>query len=107
VIVSGTPKREIQVKVEAFAHAAADISERGMASIHLDMRSIMENIIKLITVLQKAHQINMQVRKMPLGDGDGEGDQACVAVDLSLLAGQTPTGPAGDIAGKTAPHKPR
>ncbi len=35
------------------------------------------------------------------------GDQACVVVDLAPLAGQTPTGPDGDVAGKTAPHKPR
>jgi hypothetical protein len=43
VIVLGTPKREIQVKVKAFAHAAADVSERGMASVHLDV-SIMVKI---------------------------------------------------------------
>jgi hypothetical protein len=49
----------------------------------------------------------MQVRKMPLGDGDGLGDQACVAVDLAPLAGQTPGGPTGDVAVKTTPHKPR
>ncbi len=47
----------------------------------------------------------MEVRKTPFGDGDGEGDQACVAVDLAPLSGQTP--PDGDVAGKTAPHKPR
>jgi hypothetical protein len=41
VIISGTPKREIQVKVKAFAHAAMDISERGMASIHLKVQSKM------------------------------------------------------------------
>ncbi len=49
----------------------------------------------------------MQVRKTLLGDGDRLGDQACVAVDLAPLAGQTPAGPAGDVAGKTTPHKPR
>ncbi len=38
---------------------------------------------------------------MPLRDGDGEGDQACAAVDLAPLAGQTPAGPGGDVAGKT------
>ncbi len=38
-------------------------------------------------------------------DGDGEGDQACVAVNLAPLAGQAPVGPGGDVAGKTAPHK--
>jgi hypothetical protein len=47
------------------------------------------------------------VRKTSLRDGDVEGNQACVAVDLAPLAGQTPAGPGGDIAGKTAPSKPR
>ncbi len=41
----------------------------------------------------------MKVRKTPLGDGDGLGDQVCVAVDLAPLAGQTPKGPGGDVAG--------
>jgi hypothetical protein len=40
VIVSGTPKLEIQVKVKAFAHAAADVSERRMAAIGLDVQSV-------------------------------------------------------------------
>jgi hypothetical protein len=48
----------------------------------------------------------MEVTKKSLGDGDGLGDQACVAADLAPLAGQTPAGPGGDVAGKTAPHKP-
>jgi hypothetical protein len=43
----------------------------------------------------------MEVRKTPLGDGDGLGNQACEALDLALLAGQTPVGPSGDVAGKT------
>ncbi len=49
----------------------------------------------------------MKVRKTLLRDGDGLGNQACVAVDLAPLAGQTPAGPGGDVAGKTAPHKSR
>jgi hypothetical protein len=49
----------------------------------------------------------MEVRKTPFGDGDWEGDQACVAVELAPLSGQTPAGPGGDVAGKTVPHKPR
>jgi hypothetical protein len=44
VIVLGTPRREIQVKVKAFVHASVDVSERGMASIHLDVQSIMVKI---------------------------------------------------------------
>jgi hypothetical protein len=66
-----------------------------------------KNIIKTITVLQWDHQINMKMRKTPLRDGDREGDQACVAVDLAPRAGQTTAGSGGDVAGKTAPYKPR
>jgi hypothetical protein len=40
VIVSGTPRCEIQENVQAFAHAA-DISESRTASIHLDVQSMM------------------------------------------------------------------
>jgi hypothetical protein len=45
-----------------------------------------KNVIKIITVLQRAHQIYMEVRKTPLWDGDGLGNQACVAVNLAPLA---------------------
>jgi hypothetical protein len=44
VIISGTPKWEIQEKVKAFAHATADVSKRGTASIYLDVQSIMVKI---------------------------------------------------------------
>ncbi len=47
----------------------------------------------------------MKVRKTSLRDGDGLGGQARVAVDLAPLAGQTPVGPGGDVAGETAPHE--
>jgi hypothetical protein len=40
VINSGTPKWDIQEKVNAFAHAAADVSTRGIASIHFDVQSM-------------------------------------------------------------------
>jgi hypothetical protein len=45
--------------------------------------------------------------KNSLRDGDGLGNQARVAVDLAPLAGQTPAGLGGDVAGKTAPHESR
>jgi hypothetical protein len=37
VIVSGTPKLEIQEKVNAFVHAATDVLKNEIASIHLDV----------------------------------------------------------------------
>jgi hypothetical protein len=40
VIVSGTPKREIQEKTKALAHTVADVADKEMASIHLDVRSM-------------------------------------------------------------------
>jgi hypothetical protein len=41
VIALGTPKRVIQEKTKALVHAAADISENRMASIHLNVQSVM------------------------------------------------------------------
>jgi hypothetical protein len=63
-------------------------------------------MIKIVTVLQRAHQTYMEVRKTPLRNGDGLGNQVCMIVNLAPLAGQTPAGPGGDVAGKTVPHKP-
>jgi hypothetical protein len=80
--VLGTPKWEIQENVKAFMHAAKDVSERGIASIYL----------------QWAHQIHVKVRKTSSWDGDGLGSQACVAMDLAPLAGQTLVGLGGDVA---------
>jgi hypothetical protein len=40
------------------------------------------------------------------GWGWGGGPGVC-GMDLAPLAGQTPAGPGGDVAGETAPHKPR
>jgi hypothetical protein len=48
----------------------------------------------------------MEERKKALRDVDGLGGQACVAVDLASLAGQTPAGPGSDVAEQSAPHKP-
>ncbi len=40
VIISSTPKQVIQEKTKARVHTAANVSERGIASIHLDVRSM-------------------------------------------------------------------
>ncbi len=40
VIFSGTPKRDIQENINAHVHAAAEISVKGTASIHLDVPSM-------------------------------------------------------------------
>ncbi len=40
VIVLGTPKQDIQEKVNIFAHATTDVSTRRIASIHFDMQSM-------------------------------------------------------------------
>jgi hypothetical protein len=40
VIVSGTPKQVIQEKKQACVHTATEVSESGIASIHLDVRSM-------------------------------------------------------------------
>jgi hypothetical protein len=40
VIILGTSKWDIQENINARAHAAAEISDKGTASIHLDVRSM-------------------------------------------------------------------
>jgi hypothetical protein len=40
VIISGTPKWEIQEEIKTLAHAAADVSDKEIASIHLDVQSM-------------------------------------------------------------------
>jgi hypothetical protein len=40
VIVSAISNLEIQEEIKALAHAAADVSDKGMASIHLDVQSV-------------------------------------------------------------------
>jgi hypothetical protein len=80
VIVLGTPKRVIQEKTKAPAHADMVFSERRIASIHLIVRSM---IVKMKT------------------------QQAGVAVDLALLAVLAGSRPVGDVIGEPAPDKSR
>jgi hypothetical protein len=80
VIISGTPKRVIQEKTKAHVHADMVFSERGIASIHLDVRSM--------------------IMKMKM-------QQAGVAVDLALLAVLAGSRPVGDVVGEQAPDKSR
>ncbi len=90
MIVYGTPKWVIQEKTKACAHASADVSERGIAPIHLDVRSMIEKMwLQLLLYCKKrAHQVNVEMSKAPLMDGDGLRQQAGVAVDLAPLAVQ-------------------
>jgi hypothetical protein len=46
----------------------------------------------------------MKVRTTSLRDGDGLGGQARVAVDLALLAGQTPGGPGAVMSLESPRH---
>jgi hypothetical protein len=51
-----------------------------------------------------AHQVNVEMSKPPLRDGDGLLQQVGVAVDLAVQAGFCPP---GDIVGKAVRDKPR
>jgi hypothetical protein len=50
VIDSGTSKREIQEEIKALVQAAVDVSNKGIASIHVDVQSVTVKI-KLQPVL--------------------------------------------------------
>jgi hypothetical protein len=69
VIVSGTPKPDIQEKVNAFAHAAADVPTRGIASIqgqeeclHNDVKRV---IIKKMSFRHQCKKIGLRGRPNP------------------------------------------
>ncbi len=91
MIVLGTPKREIQEEIQALAHADADVSDKGMASIHLD--------VQLMTV-----KIKLQP---PLYCKGPTKLQAGVAMDLGLLAVEAGSRLGGDVNGEPSPDKPR
>jgi hypothetical protein len=78
LIVSCTLKRVIQEKTKARAHAAVEISESGMASIHLDVQSMMVKmqLQLLLYCTVRAHQVDVKVSKPSLRDGDGLQQQA-------------------------------
>ncbi len=48
----------------------------------------------------------MEVRKHRYGIGMGWGARHVWRWILPLLAGQTPSGPGGDVTGESAPQKP-
>ncbi len=62
-------------------------------------------MVATIAVLLRAHQVDVEVSKPPLRDGDGLWQQASVAVDLALLAVQAGYRPVGDVIGKPAPDE--
>ncbi len=55
----------------------------------------------------KAYQVDVEVSKPSLRDGDGLLQQAGVVVDLALLAVQVGSRPVGDVVGEPAPDKSR
>jgi hypothetical protein len=66
-----------------------------------------QNVVATITVLLRAHQVNVEMSKLPLRDGDGLRQQAGVAVYLALLAEQAGSCPVGDVVGEPTPDKSR
>jgi hypothetical protein len=66
-----------------------------------------ENKIAIATVLQGSHQINVEMRKTLLQEGDRLQLQACVAKNLGLLAVEAGSQPGGDVGGEPSPDKPR
>ncbi len=74
-IVSGTPKQVIQEKTKAIAHAADRCFRKGAASIHLDVRSMIMKCGCNHFCIVRAHQVNVEMSKPPLGMGMGCGSR--------------------------------
>jgi hypothetical protein len=62
-----------------------------------------ENEIATTTILQGSHQINVEMRKTALRDGNWLQWQEGVAVNLGLLAVEANARPGGDVIGKSSP----
>jgi hypothetical protein len=60
-----------------------------------------KNITAIVTILQRAHQIDVKVREPPLVDRDVQGLCPGMAMNLALLAVQAGFGPGCHILGKT------
>ncbi len=104
MIVSGTSKRKIQEKTKALAHAATDVSDKGMASIHLDVQSMTVKIkLKPPLTTTCNGPTNVVMRKTALRNGDCLQQQEGVAVNLGRLAVEAGTHPGGDVVGKSSP----
>ncbi len=60
-----------------------------------------------ISIPSGSHQINVEMRKTPLQDGDRLRLQAGVAMNLGLLAVEAGLRPGGDVSGEPSPDKSR
>ena len=84
---AGTPKREIQVEMNTLVQVAAVIKDKGTASNHLEVLSIMVKKINIsLACRQQSHQIQMHVRKTSSGNFNTRNQRLDVGPDLTLLA---------------------
>jgi hypothetical protein len=61
----------------------------------------------VITILQRSHQIDVNVRETMLWEGDLQRLKSDMAVNLVLLTAEARLRPCRDVAGQTAPDKSR
>ncbi len=61
----------------------------------------------VVTRFQRSHQINVNVGEATLWDGDGQGLESDMAVNLALLAAEARSRPCRDVVGQTAPDESR
>ncbi len=67
----------MRARRSAAATRAARHGVNSHASLEAAVGDNCKNIFKIITVLERAHQINMKVRKTSLWDGVGLGPGVC------------------------------
>ncbi len=98
MIISGTPKRVIIGKTNARAQSAAEIAERGTASIHLDVQSLM------VKIYCNCYCIAMGPPNQRKGERNAVGGWGCAVTEFWHGVEFCSAGSEGYfILGKTAP----
>ncbi len=107
VNVLGIPKWEIQEKTKAWALAAADVSDKGIASIHWDVRSMTVKMKSQPPLCCKGPSKSMwRWEKRHWGMGIGCGGRRAWRWTFACWQWRQAR-PVVDVVGKTSPDKPR
>ena len=107
VRLEGTPNLAIQPLMSASAHVVAEMSLTGIASGHLDQRTVYhrEDVGVSLGLGQRAHQVDMKMPKSPLRSSELLKRRLDMSADFAGLAVGALLAPGPDIFLQVVPDK--